>query len=71
MVQIIDDFLSDDVFRHIKKIIMSDDFPWYFNEGILDYNEKERYQFTHTFFASGSQHVHFNLIRPCLYKLNV
>ena len=71
MVNVIDNFLSYNDFKYIKEIILSDIFPWYFNDSIIGYHEKNKYQFTHTFFASGSQYGHFDIITPCLNKLNI
>ena len=70
MVQIIDNFLSEDIFRNIQHTMLSDDFPWYFNDGILHDNEKDRYQFTHNFVIEDVYHRHFDLIKPCISKLD-
>ena len=70
MVKIIDNFLSESVFRQVQQTLMSDGFPWYFNDGILYHGEKGKYQFTHSFFTQdGLKHDYYNSIEPCLYQL--
>ena len=70
MVKIIDNFLSESVFRQVQQTLMSDGFPWYFNDGILYHGEKGKYQFTHSFFTQdGLKHDYYNSIEPCLHEL--
>ena len=47
-VQVIDNFLPEDEFKHIESFILSERFPWYFYDGIVDLNDG-KYQFTHGF----------------------
>jgi len=51
MIKVIDNFLPQDEFKYIQDSILSDHFPFYFNESITsDKDPKDYYYFTHTFF---------------------
>ena len=70
MVKVIDNFLPENVFRQVQQTLMSDGFPWYFNDGIIYHGEKGKYQFTHSFFTQdGLKHDYYNSIEPCLREL--
>ena len=49
-MQIIDDLMPSYQFKQLQSVMMGTDFPWYYNEGILSQNEKDKYQFTHTLY---------------------
>ena len=53
-MKIIDNFLPDYQFKQIQLLFLGDIFPWYWNDQIVNPNEKgydpKRYQFTHTIF---------------------
>ena len=55
-VTVIDDFLSEQDFSAIENIMMSDQFPWYYNSMILGGGNKglDDYQFAHIFFIDFS-----------------
>ena len=46
-MKIVDNFLTNDEFENIKNILMSDDFPWYFNDYITDEKDINNFYFTH------------------------
>ena len=70
MVEVIDNFLPENVFRQVQQTLMSDGFPWYFNDGIIYRGERGKYQFTHSFFTQdGLKHDYYNSIEPCLREL--
>ena len=76
MVKIIDNFLPKDIFVEMQYKILSNEFPWYYNNGIIDTNQKNKYQFVHTFFNcninfSDLHNEYYNFIDPCLHKLGV
>ena len=53
MFKIIDNFLPKNEFNKIQKILMSDYFPWYFNDYVTSIDDKnEEYYFTHVFFIN-------------------
>ena len=50
MVEVIDNFLPKDIFVEMQYKILANDFPWYYNNGIVGPHQKNKYQFVHTFF---------------------
>ena len=76
MVEVIDNFLPKDIFVEMQYKILSNEFPWYYNNGIVDSHQKNKYQFVHTFFNydinfSDLHNEYYNFIEPCLHKLGV
>ena len=76
MVEVIDNFLPKDIFVEMQYKILSNDFPWYYNNGIVGPHQKNKYQFVHTFFNhdinfSNLHNEYYNFIDPCLHKLGV
>jgi hypothetical protein len=70
--KIIDNFLEKEEFLKIKNIMMSNDFPWFYNSAVADYNLKDSFYFTHCFF--NDCHVRsdkYNLLYPIFNKLNL
>ena len=67
-------FLLKKEFDRLKDIIMSVNFPWYFNEYVNHENEKgNNFQFTYLFCDRGKKNCieqHFQLIEPVLKKVN-
>ena len=68
--QVIKNFLDQNNFLNLKKLMTSNDFPWFIKWGI-NYENKDEYQFTHNFYNNytfrSSCH---NLLNPFLLKLN-
>ena len=50
-LKVIDNFLPKQYFRQIKDLMMSANFPWYYNDGVI-FEGDGQYQFTHNFFIS-------------------
>jgi hypothetical protein len=48
-VQVIDNFLDNDEYKKICDIFMADEFPWFFNNFKVDFDDNE-FQFTHTLY---------------------
>ena len=76
MVEVIDNFLPKDIFVEMQYKILANDFPWYYNNGIVGPHQKNKYQFVHTFFNcdinfSNLHNEYYNFIDPCLHKLGV
>tara|TARA_Y100000310_G_scaffold168719_1_gene168794 strand:- start:838 stop:1311 length:474 start_codon:yes stop_codon:yes gene_type:complete len=70
-VDIIDNFLDKTEFKHIQKIIMSTDFPWYYNSHVSDSKDvKHFYYFFHLFFKNEARSPFFSLWKPFLKKLD-
>ena len=70
-MDIIDNFLDKTEFKHIQKIMMGEEFPWYYNKAIADFtDEKHFYYFTHNFFKNEVKSGLFGLWENFLKKLN-
>ena len=69
MVKIVDNFLPEEIFRPIQKKIMSNDFPWYFGDGVV-YKKDGQYQFYHYFIYEEYRPFYY-LIEPCVKALGV
>ena len=70
-VQVIDNFLPECEFKYLESFILSERFPWYFYNGIVDLNDG-KYQFTHGFMKNTvprEPDINFNVIEPCVKKL--
>ena len=51
MIEIIDNFLEKDEFNKIRDVLMSDNFPWFYNDYITNKNDlSHKFYFTHTFY---------------------
>jgi len=65
-MQIINNFLPQEIYQNIKDNILSDHFPWFFNENVLS-DRKSTYQFTHTFYVDQNAHSSFcELLKPIM-----
>ena len=73
-IQVFDNFLSDYEFGQLKTLMMGETFPWYFNDGIVAYNDSN-YQFTHAFYHNDSygnlDNPNFSFVEPCVRRLGV
>jgi len=69
MFEVVDNFLDKDYFNKIKNFILSDEFPWYYNNHISSKNDpKYFFYFTHTFYKdnmvnSNSHNVWQNFLK--------
>ena len=72
-MKVIDNFLSSQEFKKLSNIVLSDYFPWYFNDN-KTYKGDGYYQFTHRLYDGDEKGINsnfysnFNLI---LHRLNV
>ena len=73
MIKVIDNFLEEDIFKEIEKILMSDKFPWFFNDFKNDSDDINNFQFTHTVVrGNGNVESKFiQYIKPFFDKLNI
>ena len=70
-MDIIDNFLDKTEFKQIQKIIMSDEFPWYYNKQITTAADaKHFYFFSHNFLKNEVKSGFFGLWKNFLKKLN-
>jgi len=72
---VIDNFLEKSVFDAIKDAMMSNGFPWYYNNGVVHLTKNEdninQYQFTHHFYEDNEpMSDFFKLIKPIIFKIN-
>ena len=71
MFKVIDNFLDKKDFKHIQKILMGENFPWFYNTCISTPKDaKHLYYFTHNFFKNEVRSSFFSLWEPLLKKLN-
>ena len=50
-MEVIDNFLPEYQFQQISNVVLSDYFPWYWNEGVISMDDKnDLYQLTQVFF---------------------
>ena len=71
--EIIDNFLDESSFTILKTTMLSNDFPWYYNAGVLSLSDTRinQYQFTHTFYNNHSVFSQFfEVVTPIIKKIN-
>jgi len=72
--EIIDNFLDDLDFQVIQDIMLGDDFPWFYTNGVNkaeDDYAKNQYQFIHLFYSEGMpRSSFFNILEPLIKKVN-
>ncbi len=69
-IQIIDNFLEKDEFNKLSDNIMGDSFPWYYNDGITDSDDKNNFYLTHIFYRQpGIKSDWFNMWLSTIEKL--
>lgn len=54
--------LTDDIAAHIREVLLSEDFAWYWNERTLDEAPQSTHQFTHLFWVQGKANSSFAYI---------
>ena len=71
-MKVIDNFLPSYQFNHIQSVLMGDNFPWYYNEGI-SYRDDGLFQYKHTFYNRNSESIspYLSLWDYCLKSLKV
>ena len=74
MVEVVDDFLPDEIFSTIENILMGKNFPWYFHDTVLVKSEGAyNFQFVHKFFSHGQvwSGLYSNELVPMMDFINV
>jgi hypothetical protein len=77
-ISVVDNFLDSEIFYKIQKEFMSRQFPWYYQNTVVDDSDEEKldpdvYQFTHIIWSisdGGVLSKYFDIIRPIVKKLN-
>ena len=69
-IQVIDNFLEKNEFNKLSNTIMGDNFPWYYNDGITDSDDKNNFYLTHVFYRQpGIKSDWFNMWLSAIEKL--
>ena len=58
-MKIDDNFLDKEEFNNLQKILMSDNFPWYFSDYITDEKDINNFYFTHLFYNTPDKISHY------------
>ena len=52
-MRVIDNFIHPDQFQHIQNVMLGQDLPWFYNDGIVGPDDPPgSFQFTHTFYCA-------------------
>jgi|TARA_R100000455_G_C6247036_1_gene104528 hypothetical protein len=65
-------FLNEKDFKQIESFMMSPNMPWFFNDGVVSWNDKKYFQFTFLFLDEGKKNCvdkHFNILKPFFKKI--
>jgi len=69
-MKIEDNFLDIKEFREIQTNIMGGDFAWFYQNVITNYNDVDKFQFCHLFYANGqATSQSLNTLQPILDKI--
>lgn len=74
MIKVLDNFLFDELHGQICRTMLGPDFPWFFNESVVDDKEEQTvnsFQFVHTFYRNYNiSSNQFDVLRPIISKLS-
>ena len=71
-MDIIDDYLDYKSFISIKSLLLGLDFPWFFRNSQVSFDNKNYTEyFTHSFYNNKINSDDWNIIKPLVNKLNV
>lgn len=70
-MKIFNNFLPEENFLHLQNNMMGSNFPWYYNDAVVDSkNSKGFFQFVHTFFLNNKQNSSYlTLLDPLINKI--
>jgi hypothetical protein len=69
-MEIIDNFLPEDIFCDLEEVFLGTNFPWFYNKRTVFNEGNQNYQFTHTFVReTGELSDRLYLIEPVLDKI--
>ena len=69
-MKVIENFLPYYQFNKLESFLMGDDFPWFYNDGIVSWDDG-RYQFIHGFYKDSWKSDNLSLLDLALQKLDV
>lgn len=68
--EIFDNLLSEEDFTKIQEIFLGDNFPWFYQDHILQAEkDADRFQFTHNLYRDGEQSPYLELVGPVLHAI--
>lgn len=74
MVKVFNNFINYRDFLNIKNTLLSDDFPWFLNDYVLENSDHENidnFQFVHNFYMDDSVWSNFfNILSPIIKKID-
>ena len=74
-MKVIDNFLSDEEFKDVSKVLMGDNFPWYFNSILTSEQRDKQFYFSNTLFCSSppwnGKCAQFNVAQSILSHLKI
>jgi len=70
-MKVIDNYLPNKEFLKIQKILMSHDFPYYFNNTVVNKNDIDNFYFTHKIYDKNVVNSnYYGMLEPLLTKLD-
>ena len=67
---IIDNFIDQQSFQNLKNLMLGDNFCWNYNQAIDYADDKDKFQFTHSFYKdSGPSSFFYDTITPVLRRI--
>ena len=72
MFEIHKNFIDEEHFEVLEKVMMGNDFPWFYNKAITQENNNKRFQFVHTFYNDCTwTSNHYQILGPIINKLKI
>jgi|MDTG01.1.fsa_nt_gb hypothetical protein len=70
-MQVIDNFLPKHLYDRISRLLLTQEFPWYFQPSVASLDDDNDFYFTHRFYRDGKQQSpHFQeIIHPIIGRL--
>ena len=72
MMKIEDDFLDQDDFDKLQKLLMGSEMPWFYSSGIDSLEDVDKFQFVHVFYTGASwasDAVFLKILNPIVFKI--
>lgn len=72
MFEIHKNFIDEEHYEVLEKVMMNNDFPWFYNKAITQENNNKRFQFVHSFYDDCTwRSNHYQILGPIINKLKV
>tara|TARA_B100000073_G_C23730835_1_gene570729 strand:+ start:2112 stop:2621 length:510 start_codon:yes stop_codon:yes gene_type:complete len=69
-LNVIDDYLDDVNFKKVSGVMLSTNFPWFYNDNIVSKDDEGYFQFVHSIYSDClPRSDYFNLLEPILNKI--